>query len=1314
MRAALAEGIKKDVSHGYKHVYDLLEHAVRIAPEKGTYYIREDGSEEKVTYSTQKKTALGILASLQRKGVKKGDYLIADVSDTKNYHFLMWACFYGGIIITALPRPDFSVKDSETVNGTKQIWEMLGKPVFVTDDEMKNLYERVLGSGKTESMQELFSEDKGNIAEISRDDAAYIQFSSGSTGNKKGAVLSNENLIEASCGIVDFEQCTDSERPLMWLPHTHNFGAFTFCLLSVVLGIDSWSMKTETFVRNPVLFMQKVTQHRVTRLCTNNLGLGILVQMAAQVDTRMFDLSALAAIYIGSEKPSVKLMGAFAALYHINENVFRAGYGMSETVLTVASSRGFDSKKVLRISRKEMSENNKAVAFQGENPEESICLLEHGRPVTNVTIGIFNEKNQLLEENEIGSIRVKSATVFQGYCNSNTGNDESIFADGWFITGDIGFIRDGQLYIAGRSKDIIIIRGVNYMLTDLEAVVQNRLGKEGKVVFIASENESGEELVAFFEHEFSEETKKHYLESVDKIKGCLGTEFGLEVKTVIPVSEIKMTASRKLDRYGMKRAYQSGEYNDILQKVQELEAATVSKNEGYGEQHQKLAYEIRKCWGKVLNLDPEGISFQASFKSIGGNSVKGFFLIQEIEEFLRNDGRPDIKLNQNLLVKCATIQEMTDYIEGVERETKSGDMQAQKEKEVAITGMAFRLPGASTQEELWKNLEEGKDCVHKVSEKRKKLSKEESWDDIFGEIEEIDAFDYEFFNITKEEADFMDPQQRLSLEVAYEALDDSGEGVIDDKEKNIAILAATSGNSYYPLLLDYVKKNGTKDIPPMTMVGNLGSTIATRVAQYLNSRGCAMAIDSACSSFMTAFLLAEKMIQSGECEGALVLGANIFPTSYTHAIARCAGILSKGDCTKVFDKNADGSLLGEGVVAVYLEGLEHARKYKKNIYGVIAGGAMNNDGTSLSVMAPNPAGQYDVLKKAYQESGVNVSDITYIEAHGTGTKIGDPIELSALQQMFQGLHGENGEEKVPVGSIKSNFGHLLPCAGGAGLIKVLLCLKNNKLVPSLHVDEVNPLLEKKEFPLRIITEVQDWKRPENGCRYAGISSFGIGGTNAHVIIKDAPADNREASGQKYYLVAASAKDEYALSVIQDRLSDLLQEKEIRPEDLSYTLQMGRNHYKYRLAFVIDEEKNICGDKATGMRYRVTGSKVVVLSENDFMNEGERKVFSDMIKRVTSGKCCLREKDEEFKADCVICLNASEEFMKHVAEKAKEVRGLKYSLAEEERELSFQLLLKELYACGAEIDWEQVWKEEAGRIISLPAYPFKKTTAWIES
>ncbi len=1312
MALALVEGAKKDVSRGFIHAYDMLDNAVEIEPENGTYYIYEDGSEEKVTYCTQKKIALGVLASLQKKGLKKGDYIIVDVSEAKNYHLIMWACFYGGIIITALPRPDFSVADSETLNGTIRIWETLGKPMFITDKEVVDYYKKALGISNVELAQELHSEEEGIIADILNDDAAYIQFSSGSTGNKKGVILSNRNLIEASCNIVDFEHCTNLERPLMWLPHTHNFGAFTFCLLAVVLGCDSWSMRTEIFIRNPLLFMQKVAQHKVTRLCINNLGLQILLGLAEKIRNVEFDLSDLLAIYIGSEKPSAKLMSAFAQAYNLGEDVFRAGYGMSETVLTICSSEGYRSREILKISRRKMIENNKAVDFAGENLNDCITLLEHGQTVTNVTVGIFNDKNHLLNENEMGSIRVKSATVFKGYCNKQ--DNEGIFVDGWFITGDIGFIRDGKLYIAGRSKDIIIIHGVNYMLTDLEAFVQNKLGGTEKVLFIALENESEEELVAFLEFKLLEKTEKQYLSLVKKIKNCLGNEFGLEIKPIIPIPKIKLNTSGKLDRYGMKMEYQSGKYDDILQKIQKFEEIVVSDNEIQKDQNKGLVYEVQKCWGEILDLDPESISFHASFKSLGGNSVKGFYLIQKIEETLKKNGKSEIKLNQNLLVKCATIQEMTDYIETLSIKSKSGVYCEKQEKEVAVTGMAFRFPGASNQEELWKILVEGRDCVHKVSEKRKALSGEEAWNDIFGEIEGIDNFDYEFFNLSKEEADFMDPQQRLSLEVAYEALDDSGEGVLEDEEKNIAIIAATSGNSYYPLLLEYVKKNGTGHMPATTMVGNLGSTIATRVAHYLNSRGCALAVDSACSSFMTSFLIAEKMIKAGECEGALVLGANIYPTSYTHSIAKCAGILSKGNCTKVFDKNADGSLLGEGIVAVYLEGLEHAKKYKKNIYGVVVGGAMNNDGASLSVMAPNPAGQYNVLKKAYAVSGVGTNDISYIEAHGTGTQIGDPIELSALQHMFQGVDEEIKNRKIPVGSIKSNFGHLLSCAGGAGLIKVLLCLKNNKLVPSLHVNEVNPLLESKDFPFRIITEVQEWNCPENGCRYAGISSFGIGGTNAHIIIRDAPISSEEISKQKYYLVTGSAKDEETLSIVQKDLINALQDEDVKPQDISYTLGKGRNHYKYRFALVIDEKKNIYGEKAVGMSYRVNGSKVVVLSEKATMDEADTKLLSDMIKRATNGKCSFKKKDDDFKADCIVCLNSSDAFTKDVASKAKEVRTLNCTFENEEKELFLQLLLKELYACGAQIDWEQVWKEEAGRMISLPSYPFKKTISWIES
>lgn len=1304
MALALLEGRKKDVSNGFVHAYDLLENAVKIAPENGTYYIQEDGKEEKVTYYTQKKIALGILYSLQKKGLKKGDYIIADVSHTKNYHFLMWACFYGGIIITALPRPDFSMENSETLQGLKGIWEMLGKPLLVTDKEMQSLYEKALALGHIEVMEELFSEKEGMIAEIVKEDAAYIQFSSGSTGNRKGAVLSNGNLIEVSCSIADFEQCTKDERSFMWLPHTHNFGAFTFCLLSVILGVNNWSMRTETFVRNPLLFMEKVSKHQVTRICTNNLGLEILLQLAAKVDTNMFDLSHLAAIYIGAEKPWVKGMKAFIEAYHLKENIFRAGYGMSETVLTIASSQGFNSKEMICISRKEMSEHKRAVDVKGKDEEEGISFLEHGGPITNITIGIFDEKNQLLEENEIGSIRIKSPTVFKGYCNVE--NDESIFANGWFITGDLGFIRGGKLYITGRSKEMIIVRGVNYMLTDLDTMVENSLGGDGKVAFISSEGDEGEELIGFLEQEYSEKTEKSFLSLEQKIKNYLLSQFGLEVKHIIPVPKWKRTASRKLDRYGMKKAYEEGEYGEMIQKIQQLEQNTSSGNKVQKQWKQEWIQEIKKCWGEILHVDPKEISLNASFKSLGGNSVKGFFLLQKLEDRFQR------KLNQNLLVRCGTVGEMAEYIEALHTDTKKENMEREKEEEVAITGMAFRLPRASTQEELWKILVEGENCVQKVSEKRKNLSREKEWDDMLGELEGIDFFDYEFFNISKEEADFMDPQQRLSLEVAYEALDDSGEGVIDNREKNIAVLGATSGNSYYPFLLEYINKNGVEKMPPTTMVGNLGSTISTRISHYLNSRGSAMAIDSACSSFMAALFLGEKMIKGGECQGALIVGANVLATSHTHRMAERAGILSKGNYTKVFDKKADGSILGEGAIAIYLEGLKHARKHKKNIYGVIAGVAMNNHGTSLSIMAPNPAGQQEVLKKAYEDFGVKVKDITYIEAHGTGTEIGDPIELSVLEQIFQDSMKER-EKKIPIGSIKSNFGHLLSCGGGAGLIKVLLCLKNEKLAPSLHVEEVNPIMEKEDFPLRVITKAEEWKRPKDGCRYAGISSFGIGGTNVHMIIKDPPLYKEEVSEKKYHLLTVSAKDKDSLSMIMENLLDRLQMEETKPEDISFSLRKGRNHYKYRMAVVIDNKKKICGDKSFGMCYRAGGSNIFIVSEKNFTDEEETNLLAQMIKDITKGKCRFMNKEKDFIPDYIICMNSSEEFIRQMDSKGKEVRTWNYAYEKEERELFFQLLLKELYACGAPIDWEQVYKEEEGKRITLPGYPLKKTTAWME-
>ena len=240
MSLAIIEGKKAHVSKNFARVSDMLDYAVEKAPENGTIYINMDGTEEKVSYKEQKEKALGVLATLQKHGIKKGDCIVVDVSENKDYHIMMWACFYGGIVITTLPRPDFSNEASESVKGFKNIWTLLKEPVVITDQNMMDSYSQVMKINEVYSMESLYSNQIGEIIDVSTDDIAYIQFSSGSTGNKKGTLLSNKNLISASCNIVAHEDTDENERPLMWLPHTHNFGAFTFTLLALVLACDSW------------------------------------------------------------------------------------------------------------------------------------------------------------------------------------------------------------------------------------------------------------------------------------------------------------------------------------------------------------------------------------------------------------------------------------------------------------------------------------------------------------------------------------------------------------------------------------------------------------------------------------------------------------------------------------------------------------------------------------------------------------------------------------------------------------------------------------------------------------------------------------------------------------------------------------------------------------------------------------------------------------------------------------------------------------------------------------------------------------------
>lgn len=1348
MGKALIEGITKDVSQGLKQVYSILDNAVEKNPNKGMYYVNDDGSVEKVTYAEQKRISLGILASLQKKGLKKGDILILDVAQIKHYHFMMWACYYGGIIMTTLPRPDFYIKDSETVKSVVSIWEMLGQPLFVTDQEIKSLYESALKrKERVVALEKLFSDNEGIIFDTSKDDDIYIQFSSGSTGNKKGTVISNGNLIETIYGIEEDEKFDSNDKLFMWLPHTHNFGAFTFSLLAPAIGAELWNMNTETFIRNPSLLIQTVSECDITRLCMNNLGLSILMELAKESSGEEFDLSNLFAIYIGSEKPSEKLMADFIDLYGLEEKVLRPGYGLTESVVTVSISKGFNSKEIITISRKEMNENNMAVDHTGSNPNDYLTVVEHGGAMPNSSIAIFNDKGDILKENQLGSIRLKGPSIFRGYYNLP--NDETIFSNGWFITGDIGFIREGKLYITGRSKDMIIIRGVNYMLTDLEEVLYNKFGRNEKILLISTDKGIDyEKLIAFIECDLKKEKSKIYRERAKQMKEYLANELGIVLHEVIPIEKIKLNSSRKIDRYGMKKTYEEGQFKDNLVHNKLLGDVLKKDNKEAEPCESEIESIVRRCWGDVLGISGDDILPNTTFKSLGGTSVLAYKLLEKLETNIV----PTTKFSQNFLNRCSTINDMVDYIENKsicleDKETSSKYISGDKQGEIAITGMGFRLPQASNKEELWDILSGGIDCIQEVSSKRKELSGYKHWNDVLGEVRDIDIFDYEFFDISKEEAKFMDPQQRLALEVAYEALEDSGESVMEEENKDIAVLAGANSSAYYPLLLNYIEECGINDVHSNTMVGNISSTIAARVAHHINSQGVALAIDSACSSFMTALVMGCKMIRNKECKGALILCANIMPTPFTHDISRKAGILSKRNKSKVFDKCADGSLLGEGVVGIYIESLEDAEDNKKNIYGVIPGIAMNNDGTSLSIMAPNPQGQQNVIKRAYEDANIEVNNISYLEAHGTGTEVGDPIEISTLQEVFS-MENYDESKKIPIGSVKSNFGHLLSCAGGVGLVKTLLCLKHNTLVPSLHVKDLNPLLENKDSPIRVITQVEKWERPKDGYRYAGISSFGIGGTNAHIIVRDGPKREKSVNGKtrKYSILVGSAKDKGTLAKVRENIIKDLGKKELEVGDLSYTLACHRNHYSYRWAALVDNQDRVIKYEFTGDSLRQIGSRahlvfddIIIDSKTDIkgiaellirlinVTNGIKKIYgSDICNKINEYIGNKKSKNEYKKVldklgydkypdykqvDLVVCIGCELETIKKQKLYCSEVEEI---TLKNNKEILFSKIISKLYVSGVNIGWDKVINNGEAKIISLLAYPFKKTSAWINN
>jgi polyketide synthase PksN len=489
---------------------------------------------------------------------------------------------------------------------------------------------------------------------------------------------------------------------------------------------------------------------------------------------------------------------------------------------------------------------------------------------------------------------------------------------------------------------------------------------------------------------------------------------------------------------------------------------------------------------------------------------------------------------------------------------------------IAIIGMSGRFAEAESLDEFWQSLKEGKNLVKEVSRWSSQEcvvseSAEHRYCTSGGFVESIDRFDPSFFGISAVEAIWMDPQQRLFLEECWRALEDAGYGGKSAHEKECGVYVGCSSSGYDSLFAE--------DPPPHVFSGNAVSAIPGRISYSLNLQGPAIAVDTASSSSLTAIHLACQGLWSGEIEMALAGGVFLEATPTFFNVTNGAGLLSPDNKCYSFDARANGFVPGEGVGVLVLKRLRDALRDGDHIHAVITGSGVNQNGKSNGLMAPNLRAQERLERSVYDRFKINPETIQFVETNGTGTVLGDSVEYQALHRAFRGYTEK--KQFCALGAVATNMGHAAAAAGVAGLLKVVLSLKHRQIPPSLHFQTANPSIDFESGPFYFNTQLKEWKVDDNHVRRAAVSSFGIAGTNAHLVIEEAPFSAPAIIEAPGYVVVLSGR---TAEQLKQQVRSLLELAKHTPDlsmnDLSFTLFVGRMHLTHRLSCLARTQKEL--------------------------------------------------------------------------------------------------------------------------------------------
>lgn len=1268
-----------------------------------------DKRKEKIVNGRELKMSIENYAFELHTKLREQDRVLIVLPQGLEFVYSLLGCWFENI--TAIPTAIIE-------NGVKED-DLVKLITYSEDSASKNIISNTIIIEKLKSLDEFKDFVFINVDEISTSlkrnpvliksketDLALLMYTSGSTSKPKGVMLTHKNVMNQA--LAQQWRIDSNTRMVTWIPQFHAFGLYNNILVPLLKNALSVIISPELFIKEPTYFFELIKKHGGTHTAMPNFAFDYCSNNVETEGLSLDALCTLKAIVSAGEPIRIESYQRFEKKFEsigLKKDVLCPMLGMSE-LCPVSTKRINDKpqfvtldielleKGVLKII--ENHKNGKKVVSCGpvEEPDEIVI--------------VDPETKQQCSKNQIGEVWIKSLRKGSGYWNNQVSTEESFHAKlkekdeaTYFRTGDNGFVYENQLFIVGRCKEIIIVNGKKYHQVDIEWTIKNSIPELSLSTCVFSCEIENSEKVIVVQEVGKNMTQKRCNEISKRIVESISKRFSIEVYEVNLVEEgqIPKTGSGKIQKKESIKKYNENQFTYLyrMKKNKKNYSGVMSDVKKDAD----IIVTLRTIFAKILGVNESALREIESIAELNINSIENIQIAKNISEHFK------IEFEPFTMFQFSNLQELGKYIvENMEANNKAeaGDVNThmlnrlyqeeitipEKSKtinqdDIAIIGISCDFPGDANNCKLfWDNIIQHKDCIKKIEDERPCIildyyrhnNKDEFRPQWGGFIRDINKFDSSFFGISNIEAECMDPQQRKALEMAWNVIEDAGYSPKKLSGKNVGVYIGVHNNDYAELLLS--EENAIDTYGGYADSGVHMSLIANRISRLFNFHGPSEIVNTACSSSLVAIHNAVEALKRKECKVAIAGGINIILSSRVYVACEKAGMLSQTGKCKTFDQSADGFVRAEGCGGVLLKPYSEALNDNDNIYGIIKGSGVNHDGTSSSLRAPNMQSQKKLIKSVYEQSKIPFNTISYIETHGTGTALGDPIEIKALTEAALEMGVADKKHFCGIGSVKTNIGHTEAASGVAGLIKVLMAMKYKILPGITNMINQNTYIHLEDTPFYIVRENQRWEhlRDKKGNiipRRAGISSFGFGGTNAHIIVEEPSdfsgfIDKKDDNEEKIMILSAKTKE--ALKMEAEQLLEYLKGEStdiLNIYDLSYTLQSVRGDMKERW----------------GVSVRNLPEFIDKLSEYVL---NDHKTKNDLVKI---------KKGEDSEENYEFNNQVSDNFVQQCIKKKR-----------------YKDLIT-VWKDGATINWNSIFKERKDiKKLHLPTYPFQKKEIWL--